>query len=255
MPKKTLIIVILLAIVAVAAVIIFFILHHKTAEEKKSELKDTVTSVKVSEDNRIETKWCKKCHSTIDSVKITGKHASIACQYCHGPAVKHTRNPHRYPLNVNSSKAFCLKCHAIGNGASDKNIKQIDSLKHNAGSTYCITCHNPHSPLQSGAISRTGNTEQVTEAACIICHANINKTRLSGNHKDVSCQSCHGQGIEHVLSPSPKNISKPQSREFCAKFHAVGKASGKIKQIDLMEHNDGMKCVECHLAHNPLEFK
>ena len=255
MTKKTLKIVISLAIVAGIAIIVFLALHHKTAEEKKDNLQDTATSVKVSEDNSLETKWCKKCHVTIDSIKITGKHASIKCQYCHGPAFKHTRYPQRNPLIVNSSKAFCLKCHAIGNVVSDKTIKQIDSLKHNAGSTYCITCHNPHSPLLSGSVSRTGSTKQVTEAACVICHANINKVRLSGNHKDISCQSCHGQGSEHVLSPSPKNINKPQSREFCAKCHAGGKASGKIKQIDLIEHNDGMKCVECHLAHNPLEFK
>lgn len=254
MSKKVKIILIALGLILCAVVAVFFLLNPGHLPENNN-LQLTIKSVQDSGKNNIEAVWCKKCHIKIDSVKTTGMHTTLNCQYCHGPADKHTRNPQRFVLNVNPSKAFCLKCHDISNVASSRPKHQVDSLKHNPNSSQCITCHNPHSPLLTVAISKFGATKQVSASACEICHQNINKIRMQGNHKSIGCQTCHGQGNEHILSATHKNINKPQSREFCGKCHATGKPSGNIKQIDLKEHNDGMKCVECHLAHNPLEFK
>ncbi len=254
MSKKIKIILTTLLVILCIGAVLFYLLKPNHLPENNNQ-QPAVTSEQDMGPDNIEAVWCKKCHIKIDSIKITGTHATLSCQMCHGPAFKHTRNPKKFVLNTNSSKAFCLKCHDISNVASSRPKKQIDSLKHNPNSTYCITCHNPHSPLMTAAISKFGDTKQVSGETCTICHQNINKTRLQGSHKSIGCQSCHGQGTEHVLSPSPKNINKPQSRESCGKCHATAKPSGKIKQIDLKEHNDGMNCVECHLAHNPLEFK
>ena len=254
MSKKVKIILITLGVIICVVAAIFVLLRPNDLPEN-NQLQATNDSVKVSGKSNVEAVWCKKCHTKIDSVKRTGMHAELACQFCHGEADKHTRNPQRFVLTVNSSKSFCLNCHDFSNVAASKPEHQIDSLKHNPNSAQCITCHNPHSPLLTYAISKFGDTKQVSGASCESCHSNINKIRLSGLHKSIGCQTCHGQGGEHILSANHKNIDKPQSRDFCGKCHASGKTSGNTKQIDMKDHNPDMKCVECHLAHNPLEFK
>lgn len=254
MSKKVKIILITLGVLLCAVAAIFLLLNPNHLPET-TNLPATNDSVKESGKSNVEAVWCKKCHVKIDSVKRTGMHSELTCQYCHGPVDKHTRNPHRFVLQVNASKAFCLKCHDISNVASSKPKHQIDSVKHNPNSTQCITCHNPHSPLLTYAISKFGDTKEVSVSACEICHQNINKVKMQGNHKSIGCQTCHGDGSLHIMSANHKNINKPSSREFCGKCHATGKTSGKVTQIDLKDHNPDMKCVECHIAHNPLEFK
>jgi hypothetical protein len=74
-----------------------------------------------------------------------------------------------------------------------------------------------------------------------------------GKHSSVACLACHGSADQHLKGPAKGTISKPSERSFCGKCHANG--SKTVKQIDLKEHNPDGKCIECHIAHNPLEFK
>jgi hypothetical protein len=92
---------------------------------------------------------------------------------------------------------------------------------------------------------------------CIECHDDIDKTKKSGAHKSINCQSCHGPGSKHVADPDKNLLFKPEAREFCGKCHnkIEGRPTSVITQVDLNEHYPDGKCIECHIAHNPTELK
>ena len=205
----------------------------------------------------VDTALCATCHTDISNIKSIGVHKKINCQTCHGPGIKHADDPTKNKLEKPSEREFCGKCHAKNIARSTSVIRQIDLTKHNVGSK-CIKCHNPHSPEIKLVISTGANDNKKDDpAVCIACHDKINNIKMTGKHKPLACQICHGSGLDHIKSPSPKNITKPSKREFCGKCHGKGiaPASNGIKQIDLKEHNTDNKCIDCHIAHNPLEFK
>jgi len=88
---------------------------------------------------------------------------------------------------------------------------------------------------------------------CATCHYDIDTLKISGSHKDINCQTCHGPGYKHIEDPTKNVLIKPTERAFCGKCHEKNAArSGKtIKQQDLSTHNPGSKCVECHNPHKP----
>ncbi len=195
---------------------------------------------------------CQSCHKNIDTLITKGPHAKLNCQTCHGSGSKHITNPTKHLLERTNTREFCGKCHEKNAAHEKDTIKLVDLTKHNVNSK-CIICHNPHNPLQFGGSNAKAGSQE-SGFSCNMCHEKIDKLKQKGKHNPVACKSCHGPGVEHMQAPSPKNMTKPSKREQCLKCHSNASSKG-VKQIDNKEHNPDMKCVECHIAHNPLEFK
>jgi hypothetical protein len=215
-------------------------------EQDENNLKNNETVV--IENKIAGSQWCHECHGRTDSVKMTGFHKKIDCEKCHGPGSLHLSDPIVYEMRRPSDRLFCTKCHASDSGNSG-NIMQIDPDSHNPGKR-CISCHNAHT---GGFGQPEKNGSAPGSSTCSMCHAKINVTRLKGVHKSVECQSCHAGWEQHLENQKAFKPQKSSERAFCGKCHGKGQApaSGRIKQIDLKEHNPEAKCIECHNAHSP----
>ena len=93
----------------------------------------------------------------------------------------------------------------------------------------------------------------IDAAMCSACHTDIDSLKVSGPHKNINCQTCHGPGYLHVEDPSKNVLIKPTERAFCGKCHSLNAARpcNIIKQQDIAQHNIDNKCVECHNPHQP----
>lgn len=92
------------------------------------------------------------------------------------------------------------------------------------------------------------------QKACADCHQDIVDLKSPNVHKSLSCETCHGPGLEHINSTdSIIPVRVPKNREFCEMCHTKNAARKKdnIVQINITEHNPGQKCIECHNPHNP----
>jgi hypothetical protein len=100
------------------------------------------------------TQYCKDCHSDKYGSIMKSPHKIIPCEDCHGPAgnaegVVHY-DPDKLPkLPIDKTRALCLRCHyPLPYPTSGRaNIPSIDPDKHNPG-MECVTCHNPHNPME-----------------------------------------------------------------------------------------------------------
>ncbi|MCF8304751.1 MAG: hypothetical protein K9I94_15855 [Bacteroidales bacterium] len=89
--------------------------------------------------------------------------------------------------------------------------------------------------------------------ACAECHDKAAEMEYD-MHADLTCETCHGPGMAHYENPDNKLIM-PRDRSFCGLCHASNNTRKyKLAQVDLEEHNPGMKCVECHNPHLPWEI-
>jgi hypothetical protein len=105
---------------------------------------------------------------------------------------------------------------------------------------------------EGGKGEQTVNKSAVVgNKACYECHSNIDTAKMSGPHKDIDCEKCHGPGAMHLSDPIVYSMKHSSERAFCAGCHAKDSAkSAGIKQIDPAVHNTGKKCIECHDPHN-----
>ena len=88
--------------------------------------------------------------------------------------------------------------------------------------------------------------------ACDECHSDESARLAKGEHKTISCESCHGAAAEHVDNPDVK-LRKLTDND-CVGCHLSSPSRPKfLKQIDLQEHYRGQRCVECHVPHQPSE--
>ena len=88
--------------------------------------------------------------------------------------------------------------------------------------------------------------------ACEECHSDEVKKLLKYEHKNLSCESCHGPGEAHANNPDiaiDKNSYSP-----CVRCHEANPSRPKWhKQIVSRTHYTGSKCAECHVPHAPSE--
>ena len=91
------------------------------------------------------------------------------------------------------------------------------------------------------------------EKACADCHQDMVDLKSPNVHKSLSCETCHGPGLEHINSSDSVHMRVPKSREFCATCHTKNSARSaeNIVQINIKEHNPGQICTECHNPHSP----
>jgi hypothetical protein len=88
--------------------------------------------------------------------------------------------------------------------------------------------------------------------ACGECHEGETTTLLSGYHKNLSCEMCHGPGAAHIEAGGGTDMVKPQGRNFCPLCHeySPSRPTG-FPQIISASHNPLKPCVECHKPHDP----
>jgi DnaJ-class molecular chaperone len=99
-------------------------------------------------------------------------------------------------------------------------------------------------------ISRKGKYSD-TEV-CVECHDEENNKILSGFHKFLSCETCHGAGGLHVEEPGETPPSAPRKRDYCAFCHSFdpSRPTG-FPQINPIAHNPMKPCISCHDPHAP----
>lgn len=141
-------------------------------------------------------KDCASCHRT-DYESATPPHASAgfaasACASCHGttawnPASFSHANT-AFPLTGSHVGAPCASCHSDG--------------VYDGKPTACIACH----AADYTAASPTHTPSSFPQTACGSCHNtttfagaafdhNTTSFTLTGAHRTVTCQTCHGDGV------------------------------------------------------------
>ncbi len=89
--------------------------------------------------------YCANCHEERAEESANGKHATIGCQSCHGPALEHPDNPEKMPID--RSRDLCIRCHSelVMPSSARNDIPGIDPAEHNVD-MECADCHNSHAP-------------------------------------------------------------------------------------------------------------
>lgn len=88
--------------------------------------------------------------------------------------------------------------------------------------------------------------------ACDECHSDQVLKLGKKEHKNLSCEGCHGPGQAHVENPDVKMGVLHYSH--CIRCHGANPSRPKThKQIVPKSHYPGEKCTECHLPHEPTE--
>jgi hypothetical protein len=87
---------------------------------------------------------CVECHSDVPQAAQGGRHASIACEACHGPLAAHAADPGEHQAVRPDGRALCARCHAA-NVARPSAFPQVDPAEH-AGEEACTSCHAAHHP-------------------------------------------------------------------------------------------------------------
>jgi len=86
--------------------------------------------------------YCRQCHVERVAFWGEGKHATVKCEICHGPAEGHPAiSKLRIPIQT---VQLCGSCHA-SMPARPGTVRQVVISEH-MGDQACIECHNPHSP-------------------------------------------------------------------------------------------------------------
>jgi hypothetical protein len=96
---------------------------------------------------------------------------------------------------------------------------------------------------------------------CFDCHVDEYAEWSVGEHRNVSCESCHGLLKDHTQSPemfegydeylSPRAYDSVV--EFCLSCHEKSVAKPASFPQIIVDHTKGWNCVRCHNPHNPVE--
>lgn len=197
---------------------------------------------------------CRKCHAEQYDAKYGGHHRNVACETCHGPALKHAEaaDPASIKPPAPTDRKFCPVCHAY-DPSRPTGFPQIDPARHNPRKA-CIRCHDPHDPVPPE-----------TPAECSSCHGRIERTKAASAHALIACTTCHGVDEKHKTDPRSALPSKPTSREACGECHGTQAAGPPVTgaqatsppatrpapKVDLGTHGGTFLCWECHYAHLP----
>lgn len=94
---------------------------------------------------------CIDCHSDVQQVRATGRHAGVACEACHGPLRAHATGETDVAPIRPSPRAVCLSCHTALLGMPATFPKVVVNEHSEAGP--CTECHAAHAPALSTAVS------------------------------------------------------------------------------------------------------
>ena len=95
---------------------------------------------------------------------------------------------------------------------------------------------------------------------CAQCHEEQNKSIMTGGHKEVTCEACHGVWQAHN-SKTKSVVKKDVSAEACMLCHQkLDARPNDFPQIETFEKHmkdqeqemeAGISCIDCHSAHEP----
>jgi hypothetical protein len=86
--------------------------------------------------------------------------------------------------------------------------------------------------------------------ACLECHLDEHEEVAGGEHRNLSCEACHGAAQDHAQNPDLP-LAKPTYSQ-CVRCHEAEPARPKWHpQISSREHYPGDRCTECHIPHDP----
>jgi predicted CXXCH cytochrome family protein len=86
---------------------------------------------------------CIECHSDVQEVRNTARHAKLSCESCHGPLASHASGDIPKPARP-EGRQICIGCHAA-NRSRPTAFPQVVIADH-ADDGPCIACHKPHAP-------------------------------------------------------------------------------------------------------------
>ena len=95
---------------------------------------------------------------------------------------------------------------------------------------------------------------------CFSCHYEEYVVWEVNEHRNVSCQSCHGALAKHVLEPGKIEDDLfglkhyKNDRDFCLSCHRSDVSKRKdFPQVSVSMHQRVLSsCMKCHDPHNPL---
>jgi predicted CXXCH cytochrome family protein len=87
---------------------------------------------------------CAGCHTDIVEIRAAAKHASVACETCHGPQAAHAEAPDVVKPRLPEMASLCIGCHAARTGKPEW-YPTVDVAEHSGGES-CATCHTSHDP-------------------------------------------------------------------------------------------------------------
>lgn len=95
------------------------------------------------------------------------------------------------------------------------------------------------------------------DESCLDCHEDMGELLEMDLHSNLSCESCHGPGLEHNQDPFSADLFLPENREYCERCHAENAARDRnmVSQINVKEHNPDKNCNYCHNPHAPWELR
>ncbi|MGH9431113.1 MAG: multiheme c-type cytochrome [Terriglobia bacterium] len=161
---------------------------------------------------------CFACHSTAaanrSGLQLTHMMPGITCQGCHGAGADHvaamrsgkTENLHIFnpgKLDPQDLVDFCASCHRGALDVADLNVSGVRTVRFqpyrlilshcfetSGGRLSCLSCHNPHQPLQESVV--------FYDAKCLACHSAQHLPRLKQTFKAAvcpvsrkNCVTCH----------------------------------------------------------------
>lgn len=126
-----------------------------------------------------------------------------------------------------------------------------------------------YGPYRADAIDEEASLEprHMTNASCLSCHPYEANIHLTGRHKTISCEFCHGPYADHVKNGKvygklPVKTGE-KIRVLCLRCHnrAIQARPGEvIKTVVMPEHLESQKvkvthiCNQCHHVHAPLRY-
>jgi len=178
----------------------------------------------------IAAEQCIACHTTAAVVdhklQVRSMIQGVTCEACHGPGARHVAqmkklagagksgetfifNPAR--LDPEDLENFCGVCHRTSQRVIQEGLHGLDTVHYEpyrlemsqcwimSQRITCITCHNPHEPLQRNPAAY--------DAACLSCHSGQAKQTAAasvGKKCPVAtrnCATCHMPKCRLPLAP------------------------------------------------------
>jgi Cytochrome c554 and c-prime len=161
---------------------------------------------------------CISCHSTAavteNQLHVDTMMRGVTCEACHGPSAQHVTQMENRPadsqvddrltfnpatLNPVDLENFCGECHRSSRLVVAEDLHGLDTVHYEpyrlemspcwimTRRITCVTCHDPHQPLQTNATTY--------DSACLSCHPSdrtiSTQMRKACPVATKSCVTCH----------------------------------------------------------------
>jgi len=138
---------------------------------------------------------CQRCHESQYAAWNNERHASVACETCHGPLAEHaaTAPVEAEPGSLSiviPDESLCIICHEKS-PAKPAAFAQVDPAEHYAGGR-CLNCHDSHSADAVHPPEIPHSLARLPE--CITCHKPAGLKPVPEGHvesPDAACLGCH----------------------------------------------------------------